>query len=92
MLIFNLQGGVADDGHSFQSIAVGFFIFPQQGFHGFFAARSGMGHYLGMDKASTDLDPALGGHRILGGTEHHLSAAAISHLGYQFSCHFYPPF
>ena len=87
MFIFDLQGGMAHNDHSFEGVPVGPFVFPQQGLLGFFAAGPGMGHYFGMNKAAADDDTTLGGHRFLGRTEHHFRPTCISHLGDRLPSH-----
>ncbi len=78
---------MSDNYHSFQGIAVGLFIFPQQCFHGLFTAGPGMRHHLGMYQSAADYNSSLGGHGILGRAEHHFRAVFVSHLGEFFTCH-----
>ena len=92
MLIFNLQGGMPNNNHSFQSISVGFFIFTQQCFHGLFTARPGMRYDLGMHKSAADYNSPLGGHGILSRAEHHFRSIFVSHLGESITRHYDSPF
>ena len=91
VLVFDLDGGMAHDGHPLQGIPVGPLIFPQQGLHGLFTARPGVWDHFGMNKAPADLNSSFSCHRIFGSAEHHFCSAAIGHFCTFFSCHFYPP-
>jgi len=64
VLILDQKGGMSYNNHSFQGVAIGSFIFPQQGFQGFFTARPGMGNYFRMDKPAAQYDSPFCGDRM----------------------------